>query len=560
MVQRQSTLFLPTLREDPADAEAVSHKLLVRAGLIRQVGAGLWTYLPAGWRVHEKVVQVVREEMNAIGGQEMSMPVLTPAELWRLSGRYDKFDSLMKIRDGSEREFVLAATHEETVTFHARELRSYRDLPKILYHFQTKEREEARPRGGLIRVREFVMKDAYSFDRDEAGLDRSFLAHKGAYERIFERCGLETVAVEAESGMMGGSESIDFLAPSGSGENTLVTCERGDYAADLEIARAVPRAPSFPAPLAAPDEVETPGVETCESLAGFLGIDLAATSKAMPVVADGRVVLALVRGDDRLDEAKLMSVLGTPVRPAQVDEIREAFGADPGSLGPVGFAGPVVLDETLREGQFVAGANRTGYHLRGVEHPRDFDAEIADIRVAREGDVCPKCGGALRFQTAIEVGHIFKLGSFYSVPFEATYLDEQSVEHAIMMGSYGIGPGRVLAAIVEQGHDDRGIVWPASIAPYAGHVLSLAGGSDEVAALAVGVAEDLSASGHDVLLDDRDARPGEKFADADLLGCPLRVTVGKKSLDDGSVDVRRRQETEDVRVDRASVKDWTRED
>jgi prolyl-tRNA synthetase len=560
MVQRQSTLFLPTLREDPADAEAVSHKLLVRAGLIRQVGAGLWTYLPAGWRVHEKVAQIVREEMNAIGGQEMSMPVLTPAELWQLSGRYDKFDSLMKIRDGSEREFVLAATHEETVTFHARELRSYRDLPKILYHFQTKEREEARPRGGLIRVREFVMKDAYSFDRDEAGLDRSFLAHKGAYERIFERCGLETVAVEAESGMMGGSESIDFLAPSGSGENTLVTCERGDYAADLEIARAVPRAPSFPAPLAAPGEVETPGVETCESLAGFLGIDLAATSKAMPVVADGRVVLALVRGDDRLDEAKLMSVLGTPVRPAQVDEIREAFGADPGSLGPVGFAGPVVLDETLREGQFVAGANRTGYHLRGVEHPRDFDAEIADIRVAREGDVCPKCGGALRFQTAIEVGHIFKLGSFYSVPFEATYLDEQSVEHAIMMGSYGIGPGRVLAAIVEQGHDDRGIVWPASIAPYAGHVLSLAGGSDEVAALAVGVAEDLSASGHDVLLDDRDARPGEKFADADLLGCPLRVTVGKKSLDDGSVDVRRRQETEDVRVDRASVKDWTRED
>jgi prolyl-tRNA synthetase len=246
MLQRQSTLFLPTLREDPADAEAVSHKLLVRAGLIRQVGAGLWTYLPAGWRVHENVVQIVREEMNAIGGQEMSMPVLTPAELWKLSGRYDKFDSLMKIRDASERDFVLAATHEETITFHARELRSYRDLPKILYHFQTKEREEARPRGGLIRVREFVMKDAYSFDRDEAGLDRSFLAHKGAYERIFERCGLETVAVQAESGMMGGSESLDFLAPSGSGENTLVTCERGDYAADLEIARGVPRAPELP--------------------------------------------------------------------------------------------------------------------------------------------------------------------------------------------------------------------------------------------------------------------------------------------------------------------------
>jgi prolyl-tRNA synthetase len=559
MLQRQSTLFLPTLREDPADAEAVSHKLLVRAGLIRQVGAGLWTYLPAGWRVHENVVQIVREEMNAIGGQEMSMPVLTPAELWQLSGRYDKFDSLMKIRDDSGRDFVLSPTNEETVTLHARELRSYRDLPKILYHVQTKEREETRPRGGLIRVREFVMKDAYSFDRDEEGLERSFLAHKGAYERIFERCGLETVAVEAESGMMGGSESVDFLAPSGSGENTLVTCERGDYAADLEIARGVPATPDFPEALASPAEVETPGIETCESLAGFLGIDLAATSKAMPVVADGKVVLALVRGDDRLDEAKLAAVLGSPVRPAQTEEIREAFGAEPGSLGPVGFAGDVVFDETLREGQFVAGANRTGYHLRGVQQGRDFDGRVADIRLAREGDRCPNCGGALTFRTAIEVGHIFKLGTFYSVPFDATYLDEQSVEHPMQMGCYGIGPGRVLAAIVEQRHDERGIVWPGSVAPYDAHVLSLAGGSDEIARLAESVADELSGAGHAVLLDDRDARPGEKFADADLLGCPLRVTVGKKSLDDDSVDVRRRTDTADTRVGRSSVIDWARQ-
>jgi prolyl-tRNA synthetase len=560
MVQRQSTLFLPTLREDPADAEAVSHKLLVRAGLIRQVGAGLWTYLPAGWRVHEKVVQIVREEMDAIGGQEMSMPVLTPAELWQLSGRYDKFDSLMKVRDGSERQFVLAPTHEETVTFHVRELRSYRDLPKILYHFQTKEREEARPRGGLIRVREFVMKDAYSFDRDEAGLDHSFLAHKGAYERIFERCGLETVVVQAESGMMGGSESLDFLAPSGSGENTLVTCERGDYAADREIAHGVPRVPSFPESLAAPEEVETPGIETCENLAAFLGIDLAATSKAMPVVADGKVVLALVRGDDRLDDAKLAAVLGSGVRPAQAGEIVAAFGAEPGSLGPVRFDGEIVVDETLREGQFVAGANRTGFHLRGVEHRRDFEGRVADIRLSREGDRCPRCGGTLSFRTAIEVGHIFKLGTFYSAPFDATYLDEESVERAIMMGSYGIGPGRVLAAVVEQRHDERGIVWPASIAPYDVHVLSLAGGSDEVAGIAASLADELSEAGRTVLIDDRDARPGEKFADADLLGCPLRVTVGRKSLDDGSVDVRRRTGTEDARVSRSSVIDWRPED
>ena len=559
MVQRQSTLFLPTLREDPADAEAVSHKLLVRAGLIRQLVTGLWTFLPAGWRVHEKIVQIIREEMNAIGGQEMFMPVLAPAELWQKTGRYP-IPELLKVSDRGGREFVLSMTHEETITFHARELGSYRELPKVLYHFQTKERDEPRPRGGLIRVREFVMKDAYSFARDDEGLDASFRAHAAAYARMFERCGLDFVAVEAESGMMGGSESVDYLAPAGSGENTLVTCERGDYAADLEIAHGVPRAPSFPDRLDAPAEVETPGITTCEALADFLGIDVAATFKAMPVVADGKVVLALVRGDDRLDEGKLAAVLGSNIRAAEADEIREAFDADPGSLGPVEFDGAVVLDEALRTGQFVAGANRTGYHLRGVEHGRDFDARLADIRLAREGDTCPRCGGTLRFQTAVEVGHIFKLGAVYSAPLDATYLDEQSVEHPLVMGCYGIGPGRVLAAVVEQRHDERGIVWPASVAPYDAHVLSLGGGSDDVAGLAADVAQELSAAGRDVLLDDRDARPGEKFADADLLGCPLRVTVGKKSLDDGSVDVRRRSETQDTRVPRASVIDWTMED
>jgi prolyl-tRNA synthetase len=559
MLQRQSALFLPTLREDPADAEAVSHKLLVRAGLIRQLSAGLWTYLPAGWRAYQRVVQIVREEMDAIGGQEMSMPVLTPAELWRATGRY-RIPELFKFRDRTERELVLPLTHEETITFHARELHSYRDLPKILYHFQTKMRDEPRSRGGLLRVREFVMKDAYSFDRDEEGLDVAFQAHAGAYERMFERCGLDAVGVQAESGMMGGSESFDYLAPSGSGENTLVTCERGDYAADLEIARGVPRAPEFPERLEGPVEVETPGIETCEALAGFLGIDLAATSKAMPVVADGAVVLALVRGDDRLDEAKLASVVEADVRPAQAEEIREAFGADPGSLGPAGFSGRIVLDETLREGQYVAGANRTGFHLRGVEQGRDFHAEIADIRVPKEGDACPRCGAALVFRTAIEVGHIFKLGTYYSVPLDATYLDEQSVERPIVMGSYGIGPGRVMAAVVEQHYDERGIVWPRTVAPYDVHVLSLAGASAEVESLAESIAEELSAAGHAVLLDDRDARPGEKFADADLLGCPARITIGRKSLEDGAVDARRRSDDGDARVERASVIDWAGHD
>jgi prolyl-tRNA synthetase len=534
---RASQLFIPTLREDPGDAEAASHRLLVRGGFIRQVSAGLWTFLPLGWRVHERAVQIVREEIDAIGGQEMFMPVVTPAELWQQSGRYP-IPELWKTNDRMGRPFVLAMTHEETVTFHAREITSYRQLPQILYHFQTKVRDEPRPRAGLIRVREFIMKDAYSFDRDEEGLERSFRAHEGAYHRIFERCGLRYYAVEAESGMMGGSESVDFLAPSGSGENTLVTCANGDYAADLEVARAVPRPPEFPERLDAPAEVETPGVTTIEGLAELLGVDPAATSKAMPVVKlDGTLVLGLVRGDDRLEEAKMTAALGSGFRPATEDEIREAFAADPGSIGPVGFGGEIVADETLREGQFVAGANRTGRHLRGVEHGRDFEARFADIREPREGDVCPRCGGALTFQTALEVGHIFKLGTHYSEPLGARYLDEQGVERPIVMGSYGIGPGRIMAAAVEQRHDEHGIAWPTAIAPYEVEIVSIGTAGPEAEAGAARLAEELESGGLAVLLDDRDLRPGEKFADADLIGCPIRVTVGKKTLEDGRVDV-----------------------
>src|SRR5687767_9490691 len=342
MIARQSTLFIPTLREAPADAEAVSHKLLVRGGFIRQVGAGLWTFLPLGWRVHEKVVQIVREEMNAIGGQEMLMPIITPAELREMTDRY-RFPEVFKLTDRADRPLVLALSHEETITYHARELSSYRELPQIWYHFGTKGRDEPRPRAGLLRVREFIMKDSYSFDRDEAGLDRSFLAHKGAYDRIFERCGLVTHAVQAEPGMMGGSESVDYLAPAGSGENTLVTCENGDYAADLEIARGVPRQPDFPERLGAPEEIETPNTRTSEELAQLLSIDLAATTKAMPVVTtDGRLVLGLLRGDDRLESAKLASTLGSDFRPATDEEIQAGFGAEGGSLGPVGFTGEIV--------------------------------------------------------------------------------------------------------------------------------------------------------------------------------------------------------------------------
>jgi prolyl-tRNA synthetase len=543
VIARASQLFLPTLRDDPADAEAVSHKLLVRGGFIRQVSAGVWTYLPLGWRVHRKVEQIIREEMNAIGGQEMLMPLLTPAELWEKSGRI-RIPELFKLKDRAGRDFVLPMTHEETVTFHAREIQSYRQLPQILYHFSVKDRDEPRPRGGLIRVREFIMKDSYSFDRAEAGLDVSFRKHSQAYRRIFERCGLTYYEVAAESGIMGGSGSRDFLAPAGSGENTLVTCENGDYAADLEIAGGVPAAPDFPDELPEPQEVETPGQRTIEAVSAFLGVDERATAKAMPVVADGRVVLALVRGDDRLNDMKLLAVLGQDFRPAQPDEIRETFGADGGSIGPVGVAVDVIADDALREGQYVVGANRDDRHLRGVQAGRDFQATFADLREAREGDACPRCGGRLRLQTAIEIGHIFKLERRFSEPLDAMFLDEDGTERPLVMGSYGIGPGRIIAAAVEQSHDEQGIVWPRSIAPYDVDVVALPGVEEQSEAAAAA----LDDAGLSVLLDDREARAGEKFADADLIGLPTRITVGKKTADDGAVDVRERATGEERRV------------
>jgi prolyl-tRNA synthetase len=559
VVARQSQLFIPTLREAPADAEAVSHKLLVRGGYIRQISAGVWTFLPLGWRVHEKVVQIIREEMDAIGGQEMLMPVLTPAELWKKTGRIS-IPEIFHLEDRSGRKFILPMTHEETVTFHAREIQSYRQLPQILYHFSVKDRDEPRPRGGLLRVREFIMKDAYSFDRDDAGLARSFELHRQAYHRMLERCGLDFYEVAAESGIMGGKESQDFLCPAGSGENTLVTCERGDYAADLEIARGIPRAPELLEHRDAPEEVETPGVATIEALAGLLEVDPASTSKAMPVVKpDGTLVLGLVRGDDRLSESKMLGVLASDFRPATDEEIRSTFGADGGSLGPVGVSVEIVADEALRDGQFVAGANRDGRHLLGVEAGRDYEPRFADIREAREGDACPVCGGSLRFQTAIEVGHIFKFGTRYSERLDATFLDEDGREKPLVGGSYGIGPGRAMAAAVEQCHDENGIVWPRSIAPYDVHVLALHGGSEEVLAEAERVAAMLDEAGLDVLLDDRQERPGEKFADADLIGCPVRVTVGRKTLEDGAVDIRARDVAADQRLGVPDVLKWVQD-
>jgi prolyl-tRNA synthetase len=548
MIARASQLFIPTLRDAPGDAEASNHKLLVRGGFVRQVTGGVWTFLPLGWKVHRKIEQIIREEMDAIGCQEMLMPVLTPFELWQKTGR-DFIQEIFRLKDRKGGDYVLPMTHEETVTFHARELQSYRQLPQMLYHISTKNRDEPRPRAGLIRLREFWMKDAYSFDRDDEALAHNFELLRGAYHRIFERAGLQFSEVEAEPGMMGGKESFDFLAPAGAGENVLVTCENGDFAADIEVARTIARPPVLPEPLATPEEVETPGVKTCEALAEFLSLDIAATSKAMPVTTDDGVVLALIRGDDRIEPAKLDAALGVQSRPSTDEEIRDAFGASGGSLGPVGFKGRIVADETLRDGQFVAGANRDGWHLRGVEAGRDFRAEFADLRASAPDDVCPSCGGRLTFTKAIEVGHIFKLGTKYSEALDARFLDEDGKERALVMGCYGIGLARTMAAIVEQSHDENGIIWPASVAPYDVHVVQLLGAEE----IAVAAAEAFSAAGKDVLLDDRDQRPGEKFADADLIGIPIRVTAGKKSLEDGAVDVRDRATGEERRVKLADL-------
>jgi prolyl-tRNA synthetase len=553
-VTRLSRYFLPTTREDPADAEAASHRLLVRAGLARQVGAGLWTWLPAGWRAHRKAEQIVREELDAIGACEMLMPVLQPADPWKKTGRYE-IDELFKLTDRRGAELVLAMTHEEVITLHAsREIRSYRDLPKLLYHFQIKERDEPRPRAGVLRTREFIMKDSYSFDRDEQGLDESYQLHIKAYDAIFDRSGLEWYRVEADVGMMGGSGAHEYMAPCVAGENDVALSETG-YAANVEVASATPqRVDGLPEPLDAPAPVETPGATTIDAVASMLGVPAGALIKALPVVVEGRgPVLVLVRGDHRLNEIKLQNALGAPARPAEGDEVRELFGTEPGFIGPVGARVDVVADEALRGLHgLVTGANAPDLHLRGVEPGRDFDPSWADVRRVEPGDRCP-AGGEIRIEPAIEVANIFKLGTRYSEPLGARYLDEHGKEQPIVMGSYGIGPARILAAAIEQCHDDQGISWPRSLAPFDVELITLGKEGEEARKIADGLYEELRLDGFDVLYDDREGSAGEKFADAELLGCPLRLTVGKRGVEAGQVDaqIRRGQEQRSLPLDGA---------
>jgi prolyl-tRNA synthetase len=534
---RLSSYFLPTEREPPADAEAISHILMVRAGLIRQVGSGLWSWLPAGWRVHQKIVQIVREEMNAIGGQEMLMPVLHPAEPWRRTGRYD-IDELFKLQDRRGADMVLAMTHEEIVTGHVgAAVRSYRDLPLILYHFQVKERDEPRPRAGILRTREFIMKDSYTFDRDREGLDAQYEKHVVAYNRIMDRCGLEWYRVESDVGMMGGVGAHEYMAPCAAGENEVALAP--GYAANLEVATAQAQDVSLPDGLAEPEVVSTPGLTTVEQVAGELDVPAGALLKAYPVVLDGdEMRMVIVRGDHRVNEIKLTNALGQQFRPARGDEVERRLGP-PGFIGPVGAEVPILLDDAVAPGSYVAGSNRPDAHLRGVEPGRDFQFERADVRAVVEGDTVD--GKAIRIEPAIEIGNIFKLGTRYSKPLGATYLDENGSEQLIWMGSYGFGPARAAAAAVEQSADEHGISWPRAVAPFDVELVALGKEGSEERALGDRLYDELRAQGLDTLYDDRDVNPGEKFAIAELLGCPLRVTVGRRTLENGELEVQIRR-------------------
>jgi prolyl-tRNA synthetase len=547
---RWARTLIPTLRDDPADAEAVSHRLMTRAGLVRQLAAGIYVYLPLGQRVLDKINAIIREEMNRIGGQEITMPVLHPAEIWQQSGRWDAIGGEMfRLKDRNQRDMCLGMTHEEVVAWLAsREVRSYRDLPQIWYQIQTKERDEARPRSGVLRTREFLMKDSYTLDPDAAALEVSYAAHKEAYGRIFDRCGIRYVVVQSDPGMMGGWGSHEFMAPSAAGEDEVALCGACGYAANVELARGVP------VPATSPDckreEVATPDARTIAEVSAFLGVDPMLTIKSLVYVAGDGVLLALVRGDHALHERKLARALRGEVRPAHPDEVRDRLGVSPGSVGPVGARGVarILADESLREGRYVVGANRDGFHLTGVAAGKDFDCEFVDLQVALPGEGCPTCGAPLRIERVIEVGNIFKLGTKYSESLGAMYLDEQGQQRPVVMGSYGIGPARIAAAAVEQGHDADGIIWPWAIAPFQVHVLPVAT-RDPVQTEATEVLHrDLAAAGFEVLVDDRDERAGVKFKDADLLGVPIRVTVGNALAKEGVVEVRDRRTRADRRV------------
>lgn len=561
---RLADLFTRTLREAPAEADLVSHQLALRAGLVRPVAAGIYALMPLGQRVMARIAAILREEMEAIGGQEVSLPVVHPAEIWQTTGRWESFGPvLQKFSSDNGREFVLGPTHEEIVALVAsREIDSYRQLPQHIYQIRTKYRNEPRPRGGLVRLREFTMKDAYSLNTDYDDLDRFYERMYRAYCSIFARVGVEAIPVEADTGAMGGRLSHEFALPHPLGEDRFARCDRCGYAANVETAEFTLAAPDAVS-LEPVQKVATPGCKTIQEVADFIGVPTAQTLKAVFFVVEragqpDEFVFVVVRGDLEVNEVKLINALGgMALRPAIDDEIR-AVGAVPGYASPLGLSPDVtvIADRSIRVGaNFVVGANDEGYHLTGVNVPRDFDpARVVDIAEAFDGATCGRCGeGVLHLERAIELGHCFKLGTRYSETVGIYYLDERGESHPVVMGSYGIGLERLMAAIIESHHDEAGILWPLSVAPFAVHIVTL---GPEYAEMAAQLESDLRAAGIDTLLDDRPESPGVKFADADLIGVPYRVTFAKKAMANGGVEVKRRGESERVIVPLGEIAAW----
>ena len=535
-----SKLFVPTLRQDPADAEAISHKLLMRAGYVRQLGAGLYIMLPLGVRVMERVNRILREEMDAIGAQEIDMPALHPAEVWEQTGRWSEIgDEMFRLKDRKGSDMCLGMTHEEIMTWLAAlEIRSYRDLPQTWYQIQTKFRDEARPKSGILRTREFYMKDSYSFDMDEAGLNRNYQFHAEAYKKIFTRSGLRFYMVESDPGMMGGATAHEFMAPSPAGEDTVALCDACGYSANVELARSV--APAFDYKDEPYAEVETPNKRTIQEVKSFLKADERQFIKSVVVIVDEAPVMALVRGDQDVHEHKLARAIGN-FRPATKEEIKETLGVEAGFIGPMGRDIRIIADPTIKEGVYITGANKAGYHMRGVRPGEHFKPEWVDIHEAKAGDGCPECGAPMTTENCIEIGNIFKLGTKYSVPLKAMFLSEDGKENPIIMGSYGIGPARIMAAAVEQLNDKDGIIWPESIAPFDVEIIPLNLEHEETSSIAGDLYDKLRAMGLEVLFDDRDMRPGPKFKDADLIGIPKQIVIGERGLKEGVIELKDRK-------------------
>ena len=556
---RWSNAFIPTLRDDPADAEAASHKLLVRGGLVRQLMAGSYSLLPLGRRVARKIEAIVRHEMEAIGAQEFELPCMHPRDVWDRTGRWESVGAEMfRLRDRKNADLALGMTHEEIFTLVAGELRSYRQLPQIWFQFQTKFRDEPRPKSGLLRVREFTMKDSYSFDLDQAGLDVAFDRHFEAYRKIFTRIGLDAVAVEASSGMMGGSGSVEFMVRSEAGEDWIASCGACGYAANFEKATSLLPSISDGAPQAAVEKFPTPGVRTIADLEGFEGgAPGSGQIKTLVYDVDGKLVLVLLRGDHQLVEQKLLDQIeAQEIRPASDAEIRAALGASAGSLGAVGVDHFVIADEALRSrSNMVTGANEDDHHLRGVDVERDIDVKgWLDLREVNAGEACPMCEQPLDVAKTIEIGHIFKLGTRYTDALDISVLGEDGSQQRLVMGSYGIGIGRAVAAVVEANHDENGIHWPVNVAPFEVVVTVLDPKSIETLEVGERIYEALEERGIEVLLDDRDERPGVKFKDAELIGIPHRITVGRKGIAASKLEYKRRRDgsSQDIPVEKSA--------